>query len=64
MEIEGSSQESWQKVLRRITGRLDNVALSNFEILKNFKKGRPLYKTDVPVYGIAIEEAPEYMFVE
>ena len=47
-----------------MTGRLDDVALSNFKIRKNLQKGRPLNKTDVPVYGIAIEEVPEYMCVE
>ena len=43
---------------------MDDVALSNFQIRKNLKKGKPLDKTDVPVYGIAIEEVPEYMCVE
>ena len=61
LEIEDSSQESTQKIFRPITGRLDDVAFSNFKIRKNLKKGRPLNKTDVPVYGKAIEEVPEYV---
>ena len=43
---------------------MDDVALSNFKIRKILKKGKPLDKTDVPVYGIAIEEVPEYKCVE
>ena len=64
LEIEDSSQESTQKVLSSITGRLDDVAFNNFKKRKNLKKGRPLNKTDAPVYGIAIKEVPEYMCVE
>ena len=64
LEIEDSSQESTQKVLRTITGRLDDVGFSNFKICKNLKKGRPLNKTDVPVYRIATAEVPEHMLFE
>ena len=39
----------------------NNVAFSNFEKRKILKKGRPLNKTDVLVYGKAIEVVPEHM---
>ena len=39
----------------------NNVAFSNFKKRKNLQKRRPLNKTDVPVYGKAIEVVPEHM---
>ena len=39
----------------------NKVAFSNFKKRKNLKKGRPLNKTDVLVYGKAIEVVPEHM---
>ena len=60
--VEESSQESLRKVFKPITERLNDVSLSNLKILKNLKKGRPVNKTDVPDYGIAIEdEVPDYI---
>ena len=42
----------------------NDAAFSNLKERKNLKKGRPLYKTYVPVYAKAIEEVPEYICVE
>ena len=39
----------------------NDVAFSNLKKRKNLKKGRPLNKTDVPVFGKAIEQVPEHM---
>ena len=39
----------------------NDVAFSNLKKRKNFKKGRPLNKTYVLVYGKAIEVVPEHM---
>ena len=41
-----------------------NVAFSNLKKRKNLQKRRPLNKIDVPVYGKAIEQVPEYICVE
>ena len=48
--------------LKPITERLDDVPLSNLERRTNLMKRRPVNKTDVPDYGIAIEyEVPDYI---
>ena len=39
----------------------NDVAFSNLKKRKNLKEGRPLNKTDVLVYGKAIEVVPEHM---
>ena len=39
----------------------NDVAFDNFKKRKNLKKGKPLNKTDVLVYGKAMEEVPEHM---
>ena len=55
-----TSQESFQKVFKPITAKLDDVALSNLELPKlQRKRGN---KMEVPNYRIAIEDedTPDY----
>ena len=57
---ENTSQESFAKVFKPVTSKLDDVIDSNL-ISKTPQKRRPLKKGEVPNYGIDIEDEVEDM---
>ena len=58
---EQTSQESFAKVFKPVTSKLDDVIDSNLNLRMPQKRRRPLKKAEVPNYGIDIEDEVEDM---
>ena len=58
---EQTSQESFAKVFKPVTSKLDDVIDSNLNLGMPQKRRRPLKKGEVPNYGIDIEDEVEDM---
>ena len=58
---EQTSQESFEKVFKPVTSKLDDVIDSNLSLRMPQKRKRPLKKGEVPNYGIDIEDEVEDM---
>ena len=58
---EQTSQESFAKVFKPVTSKLDDVIDSNLNLGMPQKRKRPLKKGEVPNYGIDIEDEVEDM---
>ena len=58
---EQTSQESFAKVFKPVTSKLDDVIDSNLNLRMPQKRRRPLKKGEVPNYGIDIEDEVEDM---
>ena len=56
-----TSQESFTKVFKPVTSKLDDVIDSNLNLEMPQKRKRPLKKGEVPNYGIDIEDEVEDM---
>ena len=55
------SQESFAKVFKPVTSKLDDVIDSNLNLRMSQRRRRPLKKAEVPNYGIDIEDEVEDM---
>ena len=58
---ERTSQESFAKVFKPVTSKLDDVIDSNLNLRMPQKRRRPLKKGEVPNYGIDIDDEVEDM---
>ena len=58
---EQTSQESFAKVFKPVTSKLDDVIDSNLNLRMPQRRRRPLKKAEVPNYGIDIEDEVEDM---
>ena len=58
---EQTSQESFAKVFKPVTSKLDDVIDSDLNLRMPQKRRRPLKKGEVPNYGIDIEDEVEDM---
>ena len=58
---EQTSQESFAKVFKPVTSKLDDVIDSNLNLRMPQKRRRPLKKGEVPNYGIDIDDEVEDM---
>ena len=58
---EQTSQDSFSKIFKPVTSKLDDVIDSNLNLRMPQRRKRPLKKGEVPNYGIDIEDEVEDM---
>lgn len=56
-----TSQESFEKVFKPVTSKLDEVIESNLDLKMHPRKKQPLKKVEVPDYGVDFEDEDWYL---